>query len=141
MTAEFTPLDEPQCLTLLGGAAVGRLVYTVGALPAVMPVRYRIAADGSVLLRADAGSEIARAVADAVVAFEASELSEADGSGWSVTILGRAAVTSDIVEDRPVPAAPALVTALASTVGRVTIRIRPELVTGRSLPASPPCEA
>ncbi|MEU1289878.1 pyridoxamine 5'-phosphate oxidase family protein [Kitasatospora sp. NPDC005856] len=139
MTAEFTPLDELQCLRLLSGTAVGRLVYTVGALPAVMPVRYRIAADGSVLLRADAGSEIARAVADAVVAFEVSELSEADGSGWSVTVLGRAAVTSDILEGRPVPAfvpAPA-----EPAAGHVTIRIRPELVTGRSLPGSPPCEA
>ncbi|MFJ9447459.1 pyridoxamine 5'-phosphate oxidase family protein [Kitasatospora sp. NPDC101235] len=134
MTAEFTPLDEPQCLRLLGGAAIGRLVYTIGALPAVMPLRYRIAADGSVLLHTDAGSEIARAVADAVVAFEASELDEADGSGWSVTVLGRADVTSGTEKGHPAPAA-------ARTDGRVTIRIRPELVTGRSLPGSSPCEA
>ncbi|MQS17106.1 pyridoxamine 5'-phosphate oxidase family protein [Streptomyces kaniharaensis] len=133
MTAEFTPLDESQCLRLLGGTAVGRLVYTVGALPAVMPVRYRIAADGSVLLHTNAGSEIARAVTDAVVAFEASELSETDGSGWSVTVLGRAGVTSDIAASHPVPAP-------LSTADWVTIRIRPELVSGRSLPASPACE-
>ncbi|MGW3076592.1 MULTISPECIES: pyridoxamine 5'-phosphate oxidase family protein [unclassified Kitasatospora] len=138
MTAEFTPLDEPQCLALLVGAAVGRLVYTVGALPAVMPVRYRIAADGSVLFRADADSEIARAVADAVVAFEVSELSDTDGSGWSVTVLGRADVTSDVPDGRPVPAvAPAPPPEPAA--GHVTIRIHPELVTGRSLPGSPSC--
>ncbi|MGA5821095.1 pyridoxamine 5'-phosphate oxidase family protein [Kitasatospora sp. NPDC094028] len=134
MTAEFTPLDEPQCLRLLSGTAVGRLVYTVGALPAVMPVRYRIAADGSVLLHAPTDSEITRAVADAIVAFEASELDEADGSGWSVTVLGRADVTSDIEEGRTNPA---VVPAPARTAGHVTIRIRPELVTGRSLPGSP----
>ncbi|MFG2917431.1 pyridoxamine 5'-phosphate oxidase family protein [Kitasatospora sp. NPDC048298] len=139
MTAEFTPLDELQCLRLLSGTAVGRLVYTVGALPAVMPVRHRIGADGSVLFRADADSEIARAVADAVVAFEVSELSEADGSGWSVTVLGRAAVTSDVPEGRPVPAV--VPTPAEPAAGHVTIRIRPELVTGRSLPGSPPCEA
>ncbi|MEU8517294.1 pyridoxamine 5'-phosphate oxidase family protein [Kitasatospora sp. NPDC048722] len=136
MTAEFTPLDESQCLRLLGGTAVGRLVYTVGALPAVMPVRYRIAADGSVLLQANAGSEIARAVTGAVVAFEASELSETDGSGWSVTVLGRADVTSDLAASHPVPAA---VPAPVKTADQVTIRIRPELVSGRSLPASPAC--
>jgi hypothetical protein len=133
MTAEFTPPDGLQWLSLLSTAAVGRLVYTVDALPAVMPIRYRVAADGSVLLHADADSEITRAVADAVVAFEVGELSEADGSGWSVTVLGRADVTRDVNEGRPVPAA-------ARTAGRVTIRIRPELVTGRSLPGSPPCE-
>ncbi|MEU6972028.1 pyridoxamine 5'-phosphate oxidase family protein [Kitasatospora aureofaciens] len=138
MTAEFTPLDELQCLRLLSGTAVGRLVYTVGALPAVMPVRYRIAADGSVLLHAHTDSEITRAVADAIVAFEASELDEADGSGWSVTVLGRADVTSDIEEGRTIPA---VVPAPARTAGRVTIRIRPELVTGRSLPGSPVYEA
>ncbi|GGU70020.1 pyridoxamine 5'-phosphate oxidase family protein [Kitasatospora aureofaciens] len=137
MTAEFTPLDESQCLKLLGGTAVGRLVYTVGALPAVMPVRYRIATDGSVLLQANAGSEIALAVTDAVVAFEASELSETDRSGWSVTLLGRADVTSVSAASHPVPAA---VPAPAKSADQVTIRIRPELVSGRSLPASPACE-
>ncbi|MEU1290026.1 pyridoxamine 5'-phosphate oxidase family protein [Kitasatospora sp. NPDC005856] len=134
MTAETTSPDGPQWLRLLSTAAVGRLVYTVDALPAVMPVRYRVTSEGGVLLRADADSEIVRAVADAVVAFEVGELSEADGSGWSVTLLGRADVTPDAGQEHPVrPSAEAV-------AGRVTIRIRPELVTARSLPGSPPAE-
>ncbi|MFJ1708090.1 pyridoxamine 5'-phosphate oxidase family protein [Kitasatospora sp. NPDC088346] len=135
MTPDQTPLDERQCLELLGRTAVGRVVYTVGALPAVLPVRYRLGGDGSVLLRADGASELVRAVAGALVAFEAGELSETDGSGWSVTVLGRADVTPDptcpLGPAAPAPSAP------ATPAGQVSVRILPELVTGRAL-AGPP---
>ncbi|MFD9126613.1 pyridoxamine 5'-phosphate oxidase family protein [Kitasatospora sp. NPDC059571] len=138
MTAEFTPLDERQCLSLLGRAAVGRLVYTTGALPAVLPVRYRLSADGSVLLRTDADPEIARAVADAVVAFEVSQLDEADGSGWTVTVLGRADVIRPANDARPLTPDPP---GPATATDRATVRIRAELVTGRSLAGTPVREA
>ncbi|MER5352154.1 pyridoxamine 5'-phosphate oxidase family protein [Kitasatospora sp. NPDC002551] len=123
------PLDERHCRRLLAGSSVGRVVYTVGALPAVLPVRYRLGRDGSVLLSAAARSELARAVSGALVAFEAGEVDEADGAGWSVTVLGRADVSPDgpPPDARPADARP----------GRVSIRIRPELVTGRLLPDTP----
>ncbi|MDQ0312685.1 nitroimidazol reductase NimA-like FMN-containing flavoprotein (pyridoxamine 5'-phosphate oxidase superfamily) [Kitasatospora herbaricolor] len=122
---EHSPLDQRQCLRLLAATRVGRVVYTVGALPAVLPTRYRLDADGSVLLSAAAGSELVRAVSGALVAFEAGEVSESDGSGWSVTVLGRA----DVSEARP-PHEPVL----PRLPGQVSIRIRAELVTGRLLP-------
>ncbi|MBV6696620.1 pyridoxamine 5'-phosphate oxidase family protein [Kitasatospora aureofaciens] len=115
------PPDEQHWLRLLSGVAVGRVVYTVGALPAVLPIRYRLGGDGSVLLRAAARSELVRAVSGALVAFEAGQVDERDGTGWSVTVLGRADVSAD-------PAA------TGQTTGQVSIRIRPELVTGRLLP-------
>ncbi|MFF3110924.1 pyridoxamine 5'-phosphate oxidase family protein [Kitasatospora sp. NPDC057904] len=120
------PLDERHCLRLLAGASVGRVVYTVGALPAVLPIRYRLGADGSVLLHATAHSELVRAVSGALVAFEAGRVDEADGTGWSVTVLGRADVSPGPATDGT-PLAP-----------QVSIRIRPELVTGRLLPGTPP---
>ncbi|MFD0273662.1 pyridoxamine 5'-phosphate oxidase family protein [Kitasatospora sp. NPDC127111] len=152
------PLDQRRCLRLLAGASVGRVVYTVGALPAVLPIRYRLGRDGSVLLRATARSELVRAVAGALVAFEAGEVDATDGTGWSVTVLGRADVSDDPAEDEPAggeptkdqpaedgptgdepaedgprteeaPAAPE-----ARPARQVSIRIRPELVTGRLLP-------
>ncbi|MEV4611569.1 pyridoxamine 5'-phosphate oxidase family protein [Kitasatospora sp. NPDC049258] len=126
--ADHTPLDERQSLRLLATTPVGRVVYTTGALPAVLPTRYRLGDDGSVLLRATGGSELVRAVSGALVAFEAGEVDHADGSGWSVTVLGRA----DVAE-APTPHDPAL----PRHLGQVSIRIRPELVTGRLLPASP----
>ncbi|MEU9044777.1 MULTISPECIES: pyridoxamine 5'-phosphate oxidase family protein [unclassified Kitasatospora] len=125
MTPDHTPLDERQCRRLLAARSVGRVVYTVGALPAVLPVPYRLAGDGSVLLRVTAGSELVRALCGALVAFEVSEVDETDGSGWTVTVLGRA----DVVEDhaRPSPAEP---------TDLVSVRIRNELVAGRTLPAA-----
>ncbi|MFJ9843428.1 pyridoxamine 5'-phosphate oxidase family protein [Kitasatospora sp. NPDC101155] len=127
MTPDIAPLEERHCLRLLAGAPVGRVVYTVGALPAVLPTRYRLDDDGSVLLRAAAGSEFLRAVAGALVAFQADEISAADGSGWSVTVLGTAEAGGEGSAADPI--APAL-------DGQVTIRIRPEWVTGCLLPAA-----
>ncbi|WP_327673898.1 pyridoxamine 5'-phosphate oxidase family protein [Kitasatospora sp. NBC_00458] len=120
-------LDEARALELLGGTGVGRVVYTVGALPAVLPVRFRLDAAGGVLLSAPAGSELARAVDGAVIAFEADEVDGADGTGWCVTVLGRAEVRR--AEARHPGREP--------DAGRVEIRIGPELVVGRSLTADP----
>ncbi|MEU8511068.1 pyridoxamine 5'-phosphate oxidase family protein [Kitasatospora sp. NPDC048722] len=128
-TANAAPLDERHCLRLLAGASVGRVVYTVGALPAVLPIRYRLGVDGSVLLHAAAHSELVRAVSGALVAFEAGQVDETDGTGWSVTVLGRADVSED-----PAPEE----TGAVRPPHRVAIRIRPELVTGRLLPGTPP---
>lgn len=108
-------LDRERALELLGRVAVGRVVYTVGALPAVLPVTFRLV-PGGVLVSAPADSELARAVDGAVIAFEADEVDGRDGSGWLVTVLGHAKV-------RPGAAAP----------DAVRIRIRPELVIGRCL--------
>ncbi|MFE5583830.1 hypothetical protein [Kitasatospora sp. NPDC056531] len=57
-------LDRDRALELLARAAVGRVVYTIGALPAVQPAPFRLAPgeDGGVLLSAPADSELARAV-------------------------------------------------------------------------------
>lgn len=130
MTPDTAPLDERHCLHLLAKTPIGRVVYTVGALPAVLPVRYRLDGDGSVLLRATVGSEFLRAVAGALVGFQADEVSEADGSGWTVTVLGGAEATWDNpgAEDTGSRHQPA---------GHVTVRIQPEWVTGRLLPAAP----
>ncbi|MER7756782.1 pyridoxamine 5'-phosphate oxidase family protein [Kitasatospora sp. NPDC097643] len=125
-------LDERRCLRLLAGASVGRVVYTVGALPAVLPIRYRLGVDGSVLLRAAAHSELVRAVSGAVVAFEAGEVDEADGTGWSVTVLGRADVSAD-----PAGAPAAAEAPTDRPPGQVSIRIRPELVAGVLFPDVP----
>ncbi|MGW3040237.1 pyridoxamine 5'-phosphate oxidase family protein [Kitasatospora sp. NPDC001159] len=159
-------LDEQHCFRLLASSSVGRVVYTVGALPAVLPVPYRIGGDGSVLLRVAARSELVRAVSGALVAFEAGEIDGTDGTGWSVTVLGRADVSEVSDEEAPsggeapsdeeapaggeapagreapsgrearvaeVPSAP-----VVRLPRQVSIRIRPELVTGLLLPDTRP---
>ncbi len=113
MKLEREAVSEQQWLALLARRQVGRLVYTAGALPAVLPVRFRLDEDGSLLLRAPVTVGLARAVNGAVVAFESGEVNEADGSGWSVTVLGHA----------------------TATPGAGTVRLRSELVTGQRLVA------
>ncbi|MFF1798900.1 pyridoxamine 5'-phosphate oxidase family protein [Kitasatospora sp. NPDC058263] len=116
-------------MELLAGAAVGRVVYTVGALPAVLPVPFRLDAAGGVLLSARAGSQLARAVDGAVVAFEADEWDGTDGTGWCVTVLGRA----EVRPARATAPAPGDAPDRHTDRERVLIRVGPELVVGRRL--------
>jgi hypothetical protein len=127
MKADREYLDTQQCLQLMAGMAVGRVVYTLNAMPAVLPVRFRIDPDGSVVLEECSASELVRAVEGAVIAFETGEVSGVDGSGWSVTVLGRASVA-------PLPTTG---TDQVAHKDQVQIRLLPEVVTGRRL-ASPP---
>ncbi|MFC8244628.1 pyridoxamine 5'-phosphate oxidase family protein [Streptomyces chartreusis] len=127
----FRDLQRQECLRLLAKVPVGRIVYTRHALPAVLPVNFCLEADGAVLLRTAAASELACAIDGAVVAFEADEVDAATHSGWSVVVTGSATVVTD----------PAARERLAGTGPRfrlpspreVFIRIEAELVTGRDL--------
>jgi nitroimidazol reductase NimA-like FMN-containing flavoprotein (pyridoxamine 5'-phosphate oxidase superfamily) len=126
MKADSEFLDTQQCLQLMAGMTVGRVVYTLDAMPAVLPVRFRIDPDGSVVVDEGSASDLVQAVDGAVIAFETGEVNGADGSGWSVTVVGRASVAS----------APVAGTAHVADADQVLIRLHPEVVTGRRL-ASP----
>ena len=129
----FHELDRRESMRRLATAAIGRIVHTRQALPAVLPVNFSLDHDGAVVLRTSAGSELARAVDRTVVAFEADEVDRVTHSGWSVVVTGPAEVVTDPSEHRrladsgprswaPVPARQA-----------VFIRILPQLVTGREV--------
>lgn len=128
---DFHTLGRQACLRLLGRVPVGRVVYTRQALPAVLPVNFRLDADSSVVLRTSAGSELVRAVDGAVVAFEADEFDAAARSGWSVVVTGRAALVTDPAERaRLARCGPDSWMPLPDGV---FVRIAPDLVTGRRL--------
>ncbi|RAG87314.1 pyridoxamine 5'-phosphate oxidase family protein [Streptacidiphilus pinicola] len=120
MTLRAEHLDRGSALDLLAFARTGRVIYTVAAMPAVWPSRFHVAAGGDVLLQTPADSGLAQAIGGTLVAFEADDVGRSDGTGWCVTLLGRAMVGA---ED---PA-----------TGTVEIRILPESVHGRrfALPA------
>ncbi|MEU9190206.1 pyridoxamine 5'-phosphate oxidase family protein [Streptomyces sp. NPDC048484] len=129
----FRELDRQECEDLLAKVPVGRIVYTRQALPAVLPVNFRLDPGGAVLLRTSAASELAHAIDGAIVAFEVDEVDGATHSGWSVVVTGRATVVTDPDEH-----------ARLRRVGprswvpspkEVFVRIEPELVTGRQLVA------
>jgi nitroimidazol reductase NimA-like FMN-containing flavoprotein (pyridoxamine 5'-phosphate oxidase superfamily) len=74
-------LSEDQARDLLATAEVGRIGVTIGALPAIFPVNYRLI-DGSIVFRTAAGSKMSAAAEGAVVAFEVKVL-EAQLEPWA----------------------------------------------------------
>jgi nitroimidazol reductase NimA-like FMN-containing flavoprotein (pyridoxamine 5'-phosphate oxidase superfamily) len=87
--AGYLVLDRGQCLRYLAAGGVGRVAVNVAALPAILPVHFALDGDRVVFTIA-AGSTLARATRDAVVAFE-TDGQHADGGGyWSVTATGMA---------------------------------------------------
>jgi nitroimidazol reductase NimA-like FMN-containing flavoprotein (pyridoxamine 5'-phosphate oxidase superfamily) len=125
-------LSRDECLRLVGQVAVGRIVYTRQALPAVELVNFAVD-DGDIIIRTDSGGKLAAATRGAVVAFEADSVDGAAHAGWSVTIVGYSRAVTDGDEIRRleqvglVPWAP----------GKRDhfIRISPEIVNGRRLAA------
>jgi uncharacterized protein len=87
-------LDRAEALRLLATVPVGRLIFTVNALPAVRLMNF-VVADGLIVMRAAASSTAVRKAGGTIVAFEADELDAATCSGWSVTVTGRSALISD----------------------------------------------
>jgi nitroimidazol reductase NimA-like FMN-containing flavoprotein (pyridoxamine 5'-phosphate oxidase superfamily) len=123
-------LTEEECRRLLAIGEVGRVGITIGALPAVFPVNYRVI-DGAIVFRTSPGSKLSAAAAGAVVAFEVDDYQAADRSGWSVLAIGRAEVVLDLDLTFRV-----LVTQLEPFVEGLRtsiVRVEPTLLSGRRL--------
>jgi uncharacterized protein len=87
-------LDREECLRLLASTTLGRIGFTSGALPSVLPVYFHLDQD-RILVHTARGSRLDGALKDAVVAFEADELDPSDQSGWSVAVTGVATELDD----------------------------------------------
>jgi hypothetical protein len=90
----FRRLSRGESLPLLASARVGRLIFTVRALPAVRVMNFALV-DQHIVLRTAADTTVARSVNDAIVAFEVDDLDVATSSGWAVTVTGRASLVTD----------------------------------------------
>ena len=94
----FTPtgnvidsLSEAECRRLLAQHTLGRVGITSGGLPLILPVHY-VYDDGAIVFRTGAGTKLRAAANGDVLAFEVDTFDAASGRGWSVMVLGRAAV-------------------------------------------------
>lgn len=133
-------LSRSECLRLLSKVRVGRVAFTVGALPSVLPVNFTLAGE-DVVFRTDPGSKLDAAIRNAVVAFEADEVDDAAGRGWSVVVVGVAShvvADDELTELRALPLRPSGPGALSHYV-----RIAPQMVSGRRLPdrTADPCRS
>jgi uncharacterized protein len=121
-------LSPDECMRLMGSVAVGRIVYSRRALPAVELVNFALV-DGDIVIRTSAEGKLAAATRGAVVAFEADTV-ELDGhAGWSVAIVGQARAVSDGEEIRGLERV-ALTSWVPGQQGHF-IRISPTIVNGR----------
>lgn len=89
-------LSHRDCLALLTGARVGRVVFTVAALPAIVPVTFAVHEEAIVMCTA-ADTRLAAAADDGVLAFEVDDLDAASRTGWSVVVTGVAEHVTDPV--------------------------------------------
>jgi uncharacterized protein len=127
-------LTEQECRELLGTVPLGRIVFTDRALPAIQPVNF-VLADGEVVILTAAGSKLAAATRNAVVAFEIDEFDHTIATGWAVVVIGHARVIAEdgeISRMRSLPLKP-------WNAGEPVhyIAITPELISGRRLPKPP----
>ena len=101
-------LDREECLRLLSRARLGRVALSVGALPAILPVRF-VLHRGEIVFRAHPGTVLDEGTRGAVVAFEADGDAE-DDAMWSVVVTGLARhLTAGCAGQRVAAAAPHVV--------------------------------
>jgi hypothetical protein len=127
-------LDRDGCLRLLARATLGRIGFTSGALPRVLPVTFHLARE-RILVRIGRGGTLHAAVQDAVVAFEADDIDPLSQSGWSVAVTGVATEVGDPAEADAARGAPGV--HWATSGDEVVFEISTELMSGRRLRAGP----
>jgi nitroimidazol reductase NimA-like FMN-containing flavoprotein (pyridoxamine 5'-phosphate oxidase superfamily) len=124
-------LDRAECLRLLSHGSLGRVAVSMSALPVILPVNYLL--DGElILIRTGAGTKLAAAARNAVVAFEVDEGDPIGHTGWSVSVTGTAKEITDRDDLERIATLP-LPHWAPNGVGHV-IALSTDLVTGRRIP-------
>ena len=125
-------IEQSECLELLAGEHVGRLVFVDGDGPAALPVVYSMAGK-EVVFRSEPGAKI-QALHGRPVGFEVDAIDATTHTGWSVLLRGtsREVELDDLPDllrqfdgDVPLP--------WKTGVHRVWVAIAPTMVTGRRL--------
>lgn len=120
-------LSSEDCLRLLSTVRIGRVGFSAGALPVILPVAFAVD-DGAIILRVHAGSQLHGAIRDAVVAFEVDDGGR-DRERWSVTVTG---VASEVVHPAELERARSLpLDDWSAQATHQFVRITLELISGR----------
>jgi nitroimidazol reductase NimA-like FMN-containing flavoprotein (pyridoxamine 5'-phosphate oxidase superfamily) len=86
-------LDTDECLKRLRSVPIGRLVFTLGGLPAIRLVNFLVDGD-TIVFPAGPGDKYRAAERGDVVAFEVDETDPDRHLGWTVTVIGHLCVVS-----------------------------------------------
>ena len=123
-------LTRAECIRLLGQATFGRVAVTMGALPVILPVNYRLVGD-RIVFRTSPGSKLDAATTGAVVSFEVDSIEPLSHAGWSVIVTGVAAEVTNEADLASVAAAN--VPHWAHGTGDRIVQVPLTLVSGRLL--------
>jgi uncharacterized protein len=88
-TTQLEVLSPDECRALLATQHVGRIGFTIGERPVILPVTYALH-DGEVVFRTGAGSKLHASTWRAPVAFQIDGADVHTRSGWSVLVQGMA---------------------------------------------------
>ena len=80
-------ISREECLRFIAQAEVGRVALTVGALPEIIPVNFRVV-DGTVVFGVHSESVLAQEAEGTVVAFQADSFDPESERGWHVRAIG-----------------------------------------------------
>ena len=116
----FERLDASECLRLLRGGEIGRVVWQDDDGLSVLPVNYRVIGD-SVVFQTNAASTLARLAEPTRVAFQADEVDHATAIGWSVLVRGTSGArdAGDVVSFLPQDPAIGVAGRIEEVTGRV----------------------
>ena len=89
LKSHLREIPRSDCLRLLSGRTMGRIVFNDADGPLLIPVNYVV--DGnSVLIATSAFGSLAQNFQRGQVAFEVDQIDDSSGSGWSVLVRGSA---------------------------------------------------
>ena len=132
-------LTSEAALALMASVPIGRVVFSLDALPAILPVHFRFD-NGTLAFRLVSDQRVHAALHDCVCAFEADDYDTREYTGWTVTVTGRV-----MRVDHPDDAghlAELLPRSWDSGHPHRFFRITPEIVSGRLLrPTAAPIPA
>ena len=123
-------LTDDEARQLLAIGEIGRVGISIGALPAIFPVNYRMV-DDAIVFRTAQGSKLSAALAGTVVAFEVDDYGLLDRTGWSVLAVGQADVVVDPATIRAVDASG--LRPFVDGARSAVVRIEPTFLSGRRL--------
>ena len=121
-------LSESECWELLDHAAVGRLAVDIAGQPDIFPINFVVDKSG-IVFRSAAGTKLAGAVLNQIVAFEIDGYEPEDRTAWSVVVKGNARPIErmqEMFDAEDLPLFPWLAWDKPNFV-----RIEPTVVTGR----------
>jgi uncharacterized protein len=122
-------LSTRECIELLAGTPVARVIFTDHALPAVLPLTIAVLR-GDVFFRTTPGSRLAGLADGGVLTVQADSVDVRSRTGWSVVATGISEVVTDPQQRAEVEA---LVQPWAPGEHSVTVRIPLTSISGRRI--------